>query len=317
MLESRAVNPQSAVDLRVAIGSLQFANPIIAASGTFGYGVEFASVLDLEALGALVVKGLSLEPMAGAPAPRMCEVSSGMINAIGLQNIGVRAFVSEKLPQLRKYKTPVIVNVFGRTQSEYLEVLRILEDAEGIAAYELNVSCPNVDHGGLEFGSEEGALVELVAAARIVARRPLWVKLSPLVTDIAHLGAAAESAGADALTVANTYPAMALDVGTRKSRIGRISGGLSGPAVKPITLRLVYLVSKGVKVPVIGVGGVQTAADVLEYMVAGASAVQVGTASFSSPRACERLAEGLRRACYRHKICAINKIGGTLGEDLA
>jgi len=264
-----------------------------------------------------VVKGLSLEPLAGAPAPRMCEVAGGMINAVGLQNIGVRAFVSEKLPQLRKFKTPVIVNVFGRTQAEYLEVLRILEDAEGIAAYELNVSCPNVDHGGLEFGSEEVALVELVAAARIVARRPLWVKLSPLVTNIAQLAKAAESAGADALTVANTYPAMVLDVGTRKSKIGRISGGLSGPAVKPITLRLVYVASKAAKVPVIGAGGVQGAADVLEYMVAGASAVEVGTASFVSPQVTERLVGDLERACHHHKICAINQIIGTFGEELA
>lgn len=316
MLESWAVNHPSAVDLRVAIGSLQLANPIIAASGTFGYGVEFASVLNLDALGAIVVKGLSLEPMAGAPPPRMCEVSSGMINAIGLQNIGARAFVSEKLPALRRYRVPVIANVFGHTQAEYLDVLRILEEAEGVAAYELNVSCPNVDHGGIEFGAEEASLAELVRSARQVARRPLWVKLSPLVTDIARLASAAEQSGADALTVANTYPAMAVDVATRQSRIGRLSGGLSGPAIKPITLRLVYLVSQAVKVPIIGAGGIQSAADVLEYIVAGASAAQVGTASFSAPRACERLVSELSKACFRHKVLNINKIKSTLGADL-
>ncbi len=300
----------------MAIGSLQLANPIIAASGTFGYGVEFASVLNLDALGAIVVKGLSLEPMAGAPPPRMCEVSSGMINAIGLQNIGARAFVSEKLPALRRYRVPVIANVFGHTQAEYLDVLRILEEAEGVAAYELNVSCPNVDHGGIEFGAEEASLAELVRSARQVARRPLWVKLSPLVTDIARLASAAEQSGADALTVANTYPAMAVDVATRQSRIGRLSGGLSGPAIKPITLRLVYLVSQAVKVPIIGAGGIQSAADVLEYIVAGASAVQVGTASFSAPRACERLVSELSKACFRHKVLNINEIKSTLGADL-
>jgi dihydroorotate dehydrogenase (NAD+) catalytic subunit len=315
VLESRAVNPPSAVDLRVAIGSLQLANPIIAASGTFGYGVEFASVLNLEALGAIVVKGLSLEPMAGAPAPRICEVSSGMINAIGLQNIGARAFVSEKLPTLRNYRVPVIANVFGHSQSGYLDVLRILEDAEGIAAYELNVSCPNVDHGGMEFGSDEGALVELVRAARQLVRRPLWVKLSPLATDIGRLAVAAEGVGADAFTVANTYPAMAVDVATRKSRIGRISGGLSGPAIKPITLRLVYQAAQAVKVPVIGVGGIQSASDVLEYMVAGASAIQVGTASFSVPKACESLVGSLKKACRDNNIPQINKITGTFRGD--
>jgi len=317
VLESQTVKPQRAVDLRVAIGSLQLANPIIAASGTFGYGVEFASVLNLEALGAIVVKGLSPEPMAGAPAPRMCEVSSGMVNAIGLQNIGVRAFVSEKLPILRKYHVPVIANVFGHSQSEYLDVLRILEDAEGIAAYELNVSCPNVEHGGMEFGSDDVALVELVKAARQLVRRPLWVKLSPLVTDIGRLAAAAEGVGADAFTVANTYPAMAVDTATRQSRIGRISGGLSGPAIKPITLRLVYLVAGAVKVPVIGVGGIQCAADVLEYMVAGASAVQVGTASFSAPRVCESLVGSLKKACCDSKVFKINEITGTFRADLA
>jgi len=309
------VSGSNAVDLRVEIGSLSLPNPVIAASGTFGYGVEFASVTDVDALGAIVVKGLSLEAMAGAPPPRMCEVAGGMINAVGLQNIGVRAFVSQKLPLLRKFRALIIANVFGQTKAEYVEVLRVLEDADGIAAYELNVSCPNVEHGGMEFGSDETALGGLVHSARGVARRPLWVKLSPLVTDIAAMASVAERAGADALTVANSYPAMSIDFSSRRSRIGRTSGGLSGPAIKPITLRLVYLAARGVKVPIIGAGGIQSAEDVFEYLSCGASAVQVGTLNFSSPRSCEQLIAGLKSACVRHNIQRIRSIYKTFDGE--
>ena len=228
-----------AADLSVNIGALRLANPILAASGTFGYGVEFAHLLNLNRLGGIVVKGLSIEPIAGAPAPRLCETPSGMLNAVGLQNIGVRAFVAEKLPALRAYRAVVIANVFGYTVQEYAEVIQILEDADGLAAYELNISCPNTAHGGIQFGSDPRTVSEVVSAARRVARRPLWVKLSPNVTDIAVIAQAAEDSGADALTIANTYQAMSVDVQTRKSRLGRITGGLSGPAIRPITLRLV------------------------------------------------------------------------------
>jgi len=232
-----------------------------------------------------------------------------MLNAVGLQNMGVRAFVAEKLPVLRKYDTAVVANVFGYALEDYVEVLRVLEDAEGPAAYELNISCPNVKKGGLQFGSDPGMAAEVVAAARkIAAKRPLWVKLSPLVTDIGVIGRAVEEAGADALTVANTYPAMAVDHRTGKSRLGNPTGGLSGPAIKPITLRLVWEAAKAVKIPVIGLGGIETVEDVLEYLSVGAVAVQVGTASFTDPRASEGLVRGLLRATFRHKVFTVSEL---------
>jgi dihydroorotate dehydrogenase (NAD+) catalytic subunit len=295
----------------VNVGALRLANPILAASGTFGYGIEFAHLVDLNRLGGLVVKGLSLEPIEGAPAPRLCETPSGMLNAVGLQNIGVRAFVAEKLPALRQYQVPVIANVFGCAVEEYAEVVRILEGTEGLAAYELNISCPNTAHGGIQFGSDPGLAGEVVSAVRKVAQRPLWVKLSPNVTDIRVMARAAEGAGADALTVANTYQAMSIDVRTRRSRLGRMSGGLSGPAIRPITVRLVYEASRAVKIPVVGLGGIERAEDVVEYLIAGASAVQVGTANFSDPRACERLARNVENLSVDLNIHKINELIGS------
>lgn len=283
----------SDVDLSVRIGTLLLSNPVIAASGTFGYGLEFVHLVDLNALGGIVVKGLSIEPMEGAPAPRLCETSGGLLNAVGLQNIGVRAFVAEKLPLLRKYQTAIIANVFGRTVTEYCEVIRVLEAAEGLVAYELNISCPNVDHGGSEFGSDPRLAQEVVAAARAVSRRPLWVKLTPNAQAL-PVAKAVEQAGADALTAANTYPAMSLDTRTGLSRLGRLSGGLSGPAIRPLTVKLVYDLSRAVRIPIIGLGGIQSATDAIEYLLAGATAIQVGTAHFSDPRASERVVEGLR-----------------------
>ena len=302
------MSPPIAVDLSVEIGALHLANPIIAASGTFGYGIEFAELTDLNRLGAIVVKGLSLEPMEGAPAPRLTPTPAGMINAVGLQNVGVRKFISEKLPALRAYRTAVIANVFGRTVEEYAEVVRHLEGAEGLAAYELNISCPNVACGGIQFGSNPAMAAEVVAAARKVSRRPLWVKLSPNVADIAAIAKAAEEAGGDALTVANTYPAMSIDFRTRRSRIGNPTGGLSGRGIKPITLRLVYEASRAVRIPVIGLGGIETPEDVLEYVVVGASAVQVGTANFADPNACPRLVSELERLCTTENIHSINDL---------
>jgi len=305
------VSAADAVDLSVQIGALRLRNPILAASGTFGYGVEFAHLVELDRLGGFVTKGLSYEPIEGAPPPRLCETPSGMLNAVGLQNVGVRAFVAEKLPILRKYDTAVLANVFGYCVEDYVEVIRILEDAEGLAGYELNISCPNVKKGGLQFGNDSTQVAEVVSAARKAAvRRPLWVKLSPLVANIGLIGRAAESAGADALTVANTYPAMAVDVCTLRSRLGNPTGGLSGPAIKPITLRLVWETMKAVQIPVIGLGGIETAEDVLEYLSVGASAVQVGTASFADPRASERLARALTNALVRIKLNRINDIRG-------
>jgi dihydroorotate dehydrogenase (NAD+) catalytic subunit len=303
------VSSAGAVDLSVKIGALRLRNPILAASGTFGYGLEFAQLVDLDRLGGFVTKGLSREPMEGAPAPRLYPTPSGMLNAVGLQNVGVRAFVAEKLPVLRNFDTAVIANVFGYTLEDYVEVIRVLEDAPGLAGYELNVSCPNVKRGGMQFGSDPSLVAEVVGAARRVAsHRPLWVKLSPLVTDIGLIARAAEEAGADALTVANTYPAMAIDFRTGKSRLGNPTGGLSGPAIKPITLRLVCETRKAVKAPVLGLGGIETVEDVLEYLAVGASAVQVGTASFTDPRASQRLADTLTKVLLRAKVCTVSEL---------
>ena len=305
----------AAVDLSVNIGALRLSNPILAASGTFGYGVEFAHLMDLNRLGGIVVKGLSLEPIVGAPAPRLCETPSGMLNAVGLQNIGVRAFVAEKLPALRQFRTAVIANVFGYTVEEYVSVIRVLEEAEGLAAYELNISCPNTAHGGIQFGSDPQMVSEVVSAARQAARRPLWVKLSPNVTDIGVTARAAENAGADALTVANTYQAMSIDVQSRRSRLGRPTGGLSGPAIKPITLRLVYEAKRTVKIPVVGLGGIENAEDILEYVIAGASAVQVGTANFSRPTVCVDILDQLEKSCRNNKINSISSLIGSFQSE--
>jgi dihydroorotate dehydrogenase (NAD+) catalytic subunit len=310
------VSLPGAVDLTVAVGTLRLANPVIAASGTFGYGAEFSHLVDLNRLGGIVVKGLSLEPIEGAPAPRMVPAAAGMINAIGLQNVGVQRFIAEKLPPLRSFRTAIIANVFGTTVAEYAEVIRHLESAEGVAAYELNISCPNVACGGMQFGSDPRLVNEVVSAARAAApQRPLWVKLSPLVTDIKLIARAAAEAGADALTVANTYPAMTIDFRTRKSRLGNPTGGLSGRAIKPITLRLVHEAYRAVRIPIIGLGGVTSSEDVLEYMVAGASAVQVGTANFLDPQACQAIVNGLPSLCNSNKLSNIKDLTGSLAAE--
>lgn len=310
------VTSPNRVDLSVQVGALRLANPIITASGTFGYGLEFAHLVDLNRLGGLVTKGISREPIQGAPAPRLYETASGMLNAIGLQNIGVEAFVQDKLPLLLKYNTHRIVNVFGYCLDDYLEVIRRLEDAEGISAYELNISCPNVKKGGMQFGCDPSLVEEVVGAAKKVARsRPLWVKLMPLVTDIGLIARTAEGAGADALTVANTYPALVLDITSRKSVLGNTTGGLSGPAIKPITLRLVWEVRKATSLPIIGLGGIETAEDVLEYAMVGASAVQVGTASFADPKASEEIIKELPNALSAVKALSFSKIKDTFQAE--
>ncbi len=303
------------VDLRVTVGSLSLRNPIIAASGTFGYGIEFAHLVDINQLGGIVVKGLSIQPRAGNPAPRMCETPGGIVNSIGLQNIGVKAFVGEKLPQLRQFSVPVIANVFGQTTSEYVEVIRILEDAPGIAAYELNVSCPNVEHGGAEYSTDPSLTAEVVGAARKASTRPLWVKLSPAIGIIRLIAKEAEDSGADALVVANTYPALCINAHNRRSYLGSTTGGLSGSAVKPITVRLVHELSRVNQIPIIGLGGIESPTDVAEYMLAGASAVQVGTAHFVDPRASQRLVEGLKEWCRDENLPGISKLRGALQTD--
>jgi dihydroorotate dehydrogenase (NAD+) catalytic subunit len=300
------------VDLRVSVGTLHLKNPIIAASGTFGYGVEFSPLVNLSRLGAIVTKGLSIQPMDGAPAPRISESASGLVNAIGLQNIGVKAFVSDKLPELRLQRATVVANVFGQTIDDYVEVIRVLEDAEGLAAYELNISCPNVERGGVEYSTDPLLTAAVVEAARKAARRPLWVKLSPNVNAIGLIAKAAEAGGADALVIANTYPALCIDAHNRRSRLGSTTGGLSGPAIKPITMRLVYEAAKVIHVPIIGLGGIESPADVAEYILAGASAVQVGTAHFVDPRASEKLIDGLEIWCRDTNTLEISGLRGAL-----
>lgn len=283
-------------DLTTQLCGLTLKNPVLASSGTFGYGLELDSILDLNALGGFIVKGLSREPIAGNKAPRVTETAAGMLNSIGLQNIGVEAFVREKLPKLAKLNTAVFANVFGYAPEDYVEVLRVLEEAEGLAGYELNVSCPNTKHGGMQFGADPQLLGEVVGLARrAVTKRPLIVKLSPNVTDIGQMARAAEEAGADAISLINTVQAMAVDARTRKPKIGAGMGGLSGPAVKPIALRMVYQASKAVTIPVIGIGGVAAGEDVAEFLLCGATAVQVGTASFWDPKSPHRIARELNR----------------------
>ena len=303
-------------DLSVTLAGIEFKNPIIAASGTFGYGVEFEDVVHLGKLGGFVVKGLSREPMIGNPPPRLWETAAGMLNAIGLQNIGASAFLAEKLPRLRQLKDRVIIaNVFGYTREDYERTIEILNDGEGIAAYELNVSCPNTTEGGLQFGCDPRSLDEVVSTAKRTSRRPLIVKLSPNVTSIAQMAHIAQEAGADAVSLINTFVAMAIDAETRKPRIANVTAGLSGPAIKPIALRMVYDAAHAVSIPVIGMGGISTASDVVEFLLAGATAVQIGTASYWDPCATEKIVDELRGWCEDRGITRLaDLIGGMILE---
>ena len=305
-----------ALDLSVSIAGIPLKNPILAASGTFGYGVEFEDVVELSRLGGFVVKGLSREPMIGNPPPRLWETAAGMLNAIGLQNIGAQAFLQEKMPRLRQIKNIVVItNIFGYAREDYERTIEILNEGEGISAYELNVSCPNTAHGGLQFGSDPRSLDEVVTTAKRVANRPLIVKLSPNVTSIAQMAYVAQEAGADALSLVNTFVAMAIDPETRKPRIANVTAGLSGPAIKPIAVRMVYDAAHAVKIPVIGMGGISTPEDVIEFMLAGASAVEIGTASYWDPCATEKIVDGVEQWCKDHHVARIaDLIGGMILE---
>lgn len=299
--------------MHVQFAGIQLENPVIAASGTFGYGVEFEDIVSLEKIGGFVTKGISREPMAGNPAPRMIETAAGMVNAIGLQNIGVQAFIEKKLPELRRYpKCAAIVNVFGNHAADYVEVVHQLNDAEGIAAYELNASCPNTDHGGMAFGTDPVALDELVWRVKQIATRPVIVKLSPNVTSIPAMAKCAQEAGADALSLVNTFVALSIDVETRRPRIANVTGGLSGPAIKPIAVRMVWEAANTVTIPIMGLGGIVTPEDAVEFMLAGATAVQVGTASYADPRAVEHIARGLESWCTRHHLEKVTGLTGKL-----
>ena len=299
-------------DLSVRIGSLRLANPLIAASGCFGYGVEYADVVELSSLGAIVTKGLFLKERDGHPAPRVVETPAGMLNAIGLQGIGARRFVDEKLPELRARRATVIVNVCGTTLDEYVEVSRILSDADGVAAIELNISCPNIKEGGIQFGCSLDGTYDVVSAVRKVTRLPVVPKLTPNVTDVASFARAAEEAGADAVSLVNTFLAMAIDVESRTPKLSNIVGGLSGPAIRPIAVRMVYECRQLVKIPIIGIGGIAEARDVLEFMIAGANAVQVGTANFVDPFIWPKLVDGLHEYMDRHQIARLQEIVGTV-----
>ncbi len=299
--------------MKVSLAGLELASPIIAASGTFGYGIEFEDIVSLESIGGFVTKGISLEPIPGHPAPRIIQTASGMLNAIGLQNVGVEEFIARKLPSLRRYpRCNVIVNVFGYMVGEFISVIERLNQAEGIAAYELNVSCPNIHADYMAFGVDPGSLEYLVSRANTASTRPLIVKLSPNVTSIAHMAKIAANAGANAVSVSNTFLAMSIDPETRRPRLSNVTGGLSGPAIKPIALRMVYETAKAVSIPVIGMGGITTPEDAVEFMLAGATAVQVGTASFADPRAVERISRGLESWCRSHNVKHVSSLTGAL-----
>lgn len=298
--------------LATTLCGLALTNPVIAASGTFGYGVEFAGLLNLDHLGGFVVKGLSREPIAGNPPPRVHEAEAGMLNSIGLQNIGVRAFCKTKLPLLGGLKAKVLVNVFGYAEEDYVEVVRVLEDHPGVDAYELNVSCPNTKHGGMYFSSDPALLSALVGAVRAAAKRPVIVKLSPNAARIQPLAEAAEAAGADGISLVNTFLALAIDARTRKPWLGAGFGGLSGPAIKPIALRMVYEAAQVVKIPVIGLGGIASGVDAAEFLIAGATAVEAGTATFWDPQSPVRIARELDQFLKEERIESVRSLTGTL-----
>src|SRR3954452_23583235 len=300
------------MDLSVRIGALTLKNPLIAASGCFGYGVEYADAVDLSTLGGIVSKGLFLKEREGHPPERIVETPSGMLNAIGLQGIGVHRFIGEKLPELRQRRATVIVNICGSTLDEYVELARILSDAEGVAALELNISCPNIKEGGITFGCSLTGTHAVVSAVRKVTSLPVIPKLTPNVTDVASFAKAAEEAGADAISPVNTFLAMAIDVHTRRPRLTNIVGGLSGPAIRPIAVRMVYEGRQAVKIPIIGMGGIATADDVLEFMIPGATAVQIGTANFVDPFLWRKVLDDLRRYMSTHHIDTLATLTGSL-----
>lgn len=300
------------MDLSVSIGSLRLVNPFMAASGCFGYGVEYAELVDLSSLGAVVVKGLFLAEREGHPPPRIVETPAGMLNAIGLQGVGVHRFVREHLPALRAHRAVVVVNICGSTVEEYAELARVLSDAEGVAALELNISCPNIKEGGITFGCSLAGTADVVGAVRRVTSLPVIPKLTPNVTDVASFAVAAQDAGADAVSLVNTFLAMAIDVETRRPRLSNVMGGLSGPAIRPIAVRMVYECARLVTIPVIGMGGITSAHDALEFILAGASAVQVGTANFVDPFIWPKLTAGLEDYMRRQGVARVADLVGAV-----
>lgn len=299
-------------DLKVDIGGLQLQNPVLTASGTFGYAREYEHLVDLNRLGGIIVKGLSLEPTKGNPPPRICETPSGMLNAIGLENVGIEAFVAEKLPFLQTLKPPIIVNIYGKREEDYVQLTSRIEEVEAIAAIEVNISCPNVRAGGMVFGVDPQAAYSVIRAVRKHTTKLLIVKLSPNVTDITAIARTVEDAGADCLSLINTLTAMAIDINTRRPKLANITGGLSGPAIKPVALRMVWQVAQVCKVPLIGIGGIMSAEDALEFFIAGATAIQVGTANFVNPHATTDIIDGIEKFLIEHNIEKMSEVIGTL-----
>ena len=301
-----------AVGLGVKIGPLELKNPVMTASGTFGYGLEFEPFVDLSRLGAVVVKGLSLEPRPGNPPPRIIETASGMLNAIGLQNIGVRAFIQEKMPHLSQLGVTVLANIFGETVDEYRRVAATLDPVAGIAGIEVNISCPNVKKGGIAFGADPDMAADVTRQVRRETKLPLIIKLTPNVTDITEIAFAAEAAGADAVSLINTVTGMSVDIETRRPRLANVTGGLSGPAIKPIAMRMVWQTAQALKIPIIGAGGIRTAADAIEFLITGASAVEIGTANFINPSVTIDVLEGIQEYMARHQIKHMKDLIGSL-----
>ena len=302
------VNP----DLSVDVGAVRLKNPVLTASGTFGYGLEFLPFLDLAQLGGIVVKGLSPRPRKGNPPERIVETPAGMLNAIGLQNVGVDTFLEEKLPKLRVHDTAIVANVFGETEGEYVEVCEKIDAATGVAAIELNVSCPNTEAGGMIFGNDAASLARITRACRRATRLPLWVKLSPNVTDIRESAKAAEAEGADAVSLVNTFVGMVIDVEKRRPVLANVSGGLSGPAIRPLAIWMTWQVRRAVTIPIVGMGGIMTARDAIEFILAGATAVQVGTANFVNPRAAVDVVEGLALWLTERNVASVRELVGAL-----
>ena len=298
--------------LEIKIGAMRMKNPVMTASGTFGYGVEFADLMNLGELGGIVVKGLSLKPVPGNPPPRIIETACGMLNAIGLENIGIETFVREKLPRLRDFPTPVIVNIYGKTIEDYTAITEIIDGVEGIDAIEVNISCPNVKAGGVAFGADPVVAARVIESVRRKTGKTVIVKLSPNVTSVPVIARSVENAGADAISLINTITGMAIDAETRRPVLGNITGGLSGPAIKPVALRMVWEVARVVNIPVIGMGGIMTPADALEFIIAGATAVQVGTANFVNPTVCLEIVNGMREYLERHEMEHIGELTGSL-----
>lgn len=314
-LANRSNADSSSPDLRVNVGGIRMANPVMTASGTFGYGAEFQDFVDLDRLGAIIVKGLSLAPARGNPPPRIVETPCGMLNAIGLENVGLEAFLSEKMPFLRTLTVPVIVNLYGRSIDEYAELAARLDDQADIAGLEINISCPNVKAGGVAFGVDPDAAAQVVAAVRRSTRRPVMVKLSPNVTDITAIARRVEDAGADAISLINTLTGMAVDIASRRPRLANITGGLSGPAIRPVALRMVWQVASAVRIPVVGIGGIMSAEDALEFLIVGATAVQVGTANFVNPSATVAIIDGIAAYLEEQKMAGIEALIGSLRLD--